>query len=254
MKERVFEDIIVRYPELIEADLKLLGRQVNVGRKFVDVLFEDKHGQKLIIEMKVGTIVRKHVAQLMDYEGYFLSPDDPTVRVMLVGNRVPKNLQRALDHHGFEWKELSYKHLATFLKNAGDEKLWSLIECGDIEKAGPSTKYVPDNNEALKRNCSSATVTEHGALDTKTRIGRQVKRGGGSIIDIIISSLEAGLSDAAIVEKCMPLYSINHPGKARDAGFRDWVSKRVRAQIYWAKKNVVSLAYSGNRGALDEKK
>ena len=105
MKESVFEDITAKYPKLIEDALKLLGRQVSVEGKRIDLLFEDKHGQKLIIELKAGTIVRKDIAQIMDYEGYFVSPYDPTTRVMLVGYQVPKNLQRSLDHHGIEWKE-----------------------------------------------------------------------------------------------------------------------------------------------------
>ena len=114
-KEKEFEDILVRYPELIEPGLELKGRQVNVNRKFVDILYKDRHGQRLIIELKSGTIIRKHVAQLMDYEGYFLTPDDPTIRVMLVGNRVPNNLRRSLDHHGFEWREIPVIKIIEFL-------------------------------------------------------------------------------------------------------------------------------------------
>ena len=101
MKERDFEDILSRYPELVEERLRFKDRQVSVKGKFVDLLFEDRHGHTLIVELKKGAIKRQHIAQLLDYEGHFLSPDDPTVRVMLVGNRVPPNLRKALDHHGF---------------------------------------------------------------------------------------------------------------------------------------------------------
>ena len=44
MLEREFEDILAIYPELIEQGLTLQGRQVNVDRKFIDLLFEDKNG------------------------------------------------------------------------------------------------------------------------------------------------------------------------------------------------------------------
>lgn len=120
MIEKEFENIIIRYPELIEDGLSFKGRQVNVKGKFIDILFEDRHGQKLILELKIGTILRKHVGQLMDYEGYILSPDDPTLRVMLIGNRVPNNLRRSLDHHGFEWKEITELSLINFLKQKND--------------------------------------------------------------------------------------------------------------------------------------
>jgi len=46
MKESVFEDIIAKYPEVIEDALKLLGRQVNVEGKRIDLLFQDKHGHR----------------------------------------------------------------------------------------------------------------------------------------------------------------------------------------------------------------
>ena len=36
MNERQFEDIIEKYPELIEEGLTLIGRQLSVKGKFVD--------------------------------------------------------------------------------------------------------------------------------------------------------------------------------------------------------------------------
>ena len=52
MDERTFEDIICKYPELIEEKLSFKGRQVIVKGKRVDVLFEDRYGQQLIVEVK----------------------------------------------------------------------------------------------------------------------------------------------------------------------------------------------------------
>lgn len=127
MDEKTFEDIICKYPDLIEDKLPFKGRQVIVAGKRVDVLFEDRHGQKLIVEIKKGTVRREDVAQLLDYEGYFVSPDDPNVRVMLVGNRVPENLRRSLDHHGFEWKEFTTTYLINFLRDKCDPELLNRI-------------------------------------------------------------------------------------------------------------------------------
>lgn len=125
MLEKHFENVLQRYPELIEEGLKFSGRQVSVGGKYVDLLFEDRFGQKLIIELKKGIIKREHVAQLLDYEGYFLTADNPNIRVMLIGNRVPPNLRNSLDHHGFEWKEIPVSELITYLKNKNDDELLS---------------------------------------------------------------------------------------------------------------------------------
>ncbi len=137
MDERTLEDIICRYPELIENGLSFKGRQVTVNGKRVDVLFEDRHGQKLILEIKKGTVLRNHVGQLLDYEGDFVSVDNPNVRVMLVGNRVPENLRRSLNHHGFEWKELTISALDNFLNEKEDIDLLNRL----ISKEPPIRDY-----------------------------------------------------------------------------------------------------------------
>jgi hypothetical protein len=42
----------------------------------------------------------------MEYEGYILSEKDPTARIMIIANRIPLNLKKAMDHHGIEYKSL----------------------------------------------------------------------------------------------------------------------------------------------------
>jgi RecB family endonuclease NucS len=59
MRESDFELIISRYPELIENGLVLKGRQVKIQGKAIDLMFEDRHGQKLIVELKRGPILRE---------------------------------------------------------------------------------------------------------------------------------------------------------------------------------------------------
>ncbi len=125
MDERTFEDIICTYPELIDDNLSFKGRQVSVKGKRVDVLFEDRYGQQLIIEIKKDAVKREHVGQLFDYEGHFVSSDNPNVRVMLVGNIVPENFRRSLDHHGIEWRELTIASLINFLRQKRDFELLS---------------------------------------------------------------------------------------------------------------------------------
>lgn len=120
LSEKEFEDIICKYPDLIEEGLLLKGRQIRVYGKIIDVLFKDKFGQKLIVELKAGPIDRKHIGQVMEYEGNILSDEDPTARIMLVGNRVPPNLKKALDHHGIEWREITQFRLREFIKSKND--------------------------------------------------------------------------------------------------------------------------------------
>lgn len=126
--EKEFEDIICKYPELIEEGLILTGHQLTLYGRRMDILFEDKFKRKLIIELKIGPIKDEHIGQILSYEGMILSADDPTIRVMLVGNRVPPNIQKSLDHHGIAWKEISIFRLKEFLLSRGDKEFLKPFE------------------------------------------------------------------------------------------------------------------------------
>jgi len=141
--ERDFEDILCKYPELIEEGLILRGRQVCVYGRRMDILFEDKFGRKLITELKIGPIKDAHMGQVLSYEGMLLSAEDPTIRVMLIGNRVPPNVQRSLDHHGIAWREITLSTLKDFLREKNDHALLHLFEeYGAAEKESHAT--LPD--------------------------------------------------------------------------------------------------------------
>jgi hypothetical protein len=146
MYEQDFENILARYPELIETGLTLEGRQVSIKGKFIDLLFKDKHRGRLIVELKRGTVLRKDIGQLMDYEGELLFPDDPTVRVMLVGNRVPPNFGRSLDHHGLEWREFSINHLIEFLRQKNDTEFLQYFS-NEEEQQSITTKPLRGPNQ-----------------------------------------------------------------------------------------------------------
>ncbi|MEI6126612.1 MAG: endonuclease NucS domain-containing protein [Pseudomonadota bacterium] len=64
MTEKDFENIICKHPNIIEEGLTLLGQQVYMGGKIIDLLFKDHHGQKLIVELKCGAILRQHIGQV----------------------------------------------------------------------------------------------------------------------------------------------------------------------------------------------
>jgi hypothetical protein len=126
--EKDFEDIICKYPELIEDDLKFIGRQVTLYGRRMDVLFEDRFKRNLIIELKAGPIKDEHIGQILSYEGMLLSADDPSIRVMLVGTRVPPNIQRSLDHHGIAWREVPHSKLKAFITEKNDQLFLKLFD------------------------------------------------------------------------------------------------------------------------------
>lgn len=142
--EKDLEDIISKYPDLIEEGLTLKGRQLTLYGRRMDLLFEDRFKRRLILELKKGPIKDQHIGQILSYEGMLLSADDPTIRIMLVGNRVPPNIQRSLDHHGIAWKEITFSHLKGFLSEKADEPFLHLL---DDEDSTFYKKPAENNNQ-----------------------------------------------------------------------------------------------------------
>ncbi|MCI0493991.1 endonuclease NucS, partial [candidate division KSB1 bacterium] len=150
LKEQHFEDILCKYPELIEDGLIFLKRQVKVHNKRIDILFEDKFKRNLLVELKSGVIKDDHIGQLLGYEGFLLSADDPTIRIMLIGNRVPPNLQSSLDHHGIAWREFSYSMLKNFLEAKRDFDLLKYFEDFELPDVKKDMKVIETANKVEK--------------------------------------------------------------------------------------------------------
>ncbi len=173
MDEQTFETVLAKYPELIEDGLKIKGRQVSMYGRRMDLLFEDAYQRKLLIELKVGPIKDQHIGQVMSYEDMLLSPDDPSIRVMLIGNRVPPNLRRSLDHHGIAWKEVSVSTLLAHLKNKRDLEMLGLFQPEELEfpeqvgQKDIAQKYGVSNS-AKDRKPISSTVLLDGYSATLT--------------------------------------------------------------------------------------
>lgn len=152
LAEKDFEDIICKYSDLIEAGLTLKGRQLTLYGRRIDILFEDKFKRKLIIELKVGPIKDEHIGQILSYEGMLLSSDDPSIRVMLVGNRVPPNIQKSLDHHGIAWKEISFSKLKEYLVEKNDAIFLGLFDTEEFSHKLETTRI----KEATSANYSAS--------------------------------------------------------------------------------------------------
>jgi hypothetical protein len=161
MKESGLESILAKYPDLIEDGLILVGRQITVYGRRMDLLFEDRFKGKLIVELKAGTITDKDMGQVLSYEGRLLSADNPNIRVMLIGTRVPPNIQRYLDHHGIAWKEIKSTYLKDFLAKKGDNQFNNLFE----DEISPSAKIT--KNEI--KNSASIDSTGGSIIEGNTQ-------------------------------------------------------------------------------------
>lgn len=138
--EKDFETALAKYPELIEDGLRLTGRQMTMYGRRMDLVFSDRFHRTLITELKWGPIKDAHMGQIMAYEGILLSSADPSIRVMLIGTRVPPGLRVSMDHHGIAWKEITPADLVSFLHSQCDLDLLAVFEEAAAPPLGVSQK------------------------------------------------------------------------------------------------------------------
>jgi len=143
--ENDMEEIISKHPEIIEEGLTLKGRQVYVSGLRIDLLFQDRFGDKLIIELKKGTVSRDHVAQLMEYSGAMPESEKSVTRVMLVANVVPPRWKKALEIHGIEYRELTSRDIVELLKKK-EPKMLEEFQKTQTQRVSPPERprdYAP---------------------------------------------------------------------------------------------------------------
>jgi hypothetical protein len=107
--EQDMEDAVANDPGryLGEKGLKLTHRQYSIGNYRFDLLFEDRHGAKLIVELQKGTLDRNHFYKILDYyEEYKSQHPDEFVELMVVANRIKRERRNRLADHGIEFKEI----------------------------------------------------------------------------------------------------------------------------------------------------
>lgn len=110
------EDSIVNNPEkfINEKGLRLLSRQYRVGTYIFDLLFEDRHSGKLIVEIQKGTLDRTHTYKILDYYHEYKekNPRD-FIDIMVIANIIPPERKRRLNDLGIAFREMP---ISTFLE------------------------------------------------------------------------------------------------------------------------------------------
>ncbi|HDX9579912.1 TPA: DUF91 domain-containing protein [Bacillus pseudomycoides] len=105
MKEMQLHDLLIANPDLIEEGCTFLKREVNLQGKRCDLLFQDRAGRELYIEVKLKVDDRA-VGQLLRYDGL---SNNPHARFMLAGLSFVPGLKEALTKHNYEYKEIALK-------------------------------------------------------------------------------------------------------------------------------------------------
>lgn len=97
LPEKLIEDALAQNLDVIEKELKLAGRQVNipdVGR--VDILAYDKHGTPVVIEVKSGIADNSTLTQLLAYMSKIREKEGKEPRGIIVAEGFTRKLQQAV--------------------------------------------------------------------------------------------------------------------------------------------------------------
>lgn len=109
MLEKDIENIIALHPDDIfpNEGFVLIGQQVVVEGRRLDLLFEDKHKRKIIIEVKRGILTREASGQIAEYYGLLKNQGlNETYELILCANIIPKERKTFLETIGIDCREL----------------------------------------------------------------------------------------------------------------------------------------------------
>src|SRR3954466_4562177 len=111
MTEREMEDLLWAYPEsFLHEPLKQFQRQSASAVGRADLIFEDRIGRLLVIELKRDTLERGAIMQLVDYYGALKRqfPDKP-IELMVIAARIPLERRLACEQYDIMPMEIPHK-------------------------------------------------------------------------------------------------------------------------------------------------
>lgn len=109
ISEKHMENSIIANPEkyIGETGMKLLAQQFRIGNYIFDILFEDRHGAKLIVEIQKGTLDRNHTYKIIDYYlEYKEKNPNEFIELMVIANKITDERKRRLSDWGVSYKEI----------------------------------------------------------------------------------------------------------------------------------------------------
>jgi hypothetical protein len=155
MVEREMQELLWRYPErFLNEPLKQFAWETSsdVGR--ADLVFEDRHGRLLIIEMKHGKLPRGAIDQLLDYFGMMKQrfPNRP-VELMVVANSIPSERRLTCESRDIECREISEK---TF-RDVAVEVGYSFTSEANLPQRTPEIPMIHSNRGTGVQKASERT-------------------------------------------------------------------------------------------------
>jgi hypothetical protein len=189
LTETMMEDALAADPErfLGESGLKLLVRQFRVGSYIFDILFEDRRGTKLIVEIQLGTLDRNHTYKILDYyEEYKAKQPGEFIELMVVANRITYERRHRLNAHGINWREIPVeKFLALNPRITAEET--PHIDANELSReAGP-----PDTDKPLAlRKTRHSSQRSHNPMTDAPEAFRQYQKQTNLFVDALVDALK----------------------------------------------------------------
>jgi len=194
MLEKDIENIIVRYPDEIfpNEGFELIGQQVPLLGKRLDILFKDKFNRKIIIEVKRGILTREASGQIAEYYGLLKSIDESqNIELILCANIIPNERKYFLETIGISCKEISEERIRTIL-----------------EKYRIETKIESNTEITSTKDLEVATDTEKHNTKTMNDLYNHIEiMNGREIINAIINGFQQNRKYYGEIENKTVLHS-----------------------------------------------
>ena len=148
MLERDIENLIAQHPDEIfpNEGLKLIGQQIIIEGRRLDILFEDRHKRQVIIEVKRGILTRDSSGQIAEYYGLLKNANqDKIYELILCANIIPKERRTFLETIGIECRELGVIQITELAKKydykfIDDQSAFSTSTIEDIRRYNKNTE------------------------------------------------------------------------------------------------------------------
>ena len=128
LREAYFEQVLEKYPDLIEAGLSLRSRQLSFESSRFDLVFVDRSASTLLVEIKAREILQGDIGQVARYRSHLSRKLGLQARVMLVGTHIKEDILHAVEDMGFEWRVVTEKDIRTRLEDAEDNDLLAELD------------------------------------------------------------------------------------------------------------------------------
>ena len=174
--EKLFEETLVKNPQILMPGLKLVGRQTRTEGGPLDLLGVDEDGRLVVFELKREMLSREAVAQVIDYASYLDSLNDGGLAELISEKSGNLGIDKIDDFE--DWYE---QHGAGEGLEALRPIRMVLVGLGVDDKTERMVRFLAKNMEI------SLLILYGLDHDGKTLLARQMRvEGGGTVVSSTI--------------------------------------------------------------------